>query len=321
MKSSPKKQNPESRIPNPQLFDVIIIGGGAAGLSAALWCDELGLSALLLEKEAELGGQLLWTYNAIKNHLGIEAENGLQMRDAFIRQIENRRFSVSLQSEVSQLNLEDKTIWLESGESFSARALIIATGVRRGKLGVEGEDKFKDRGILTSGKRDRNLVRDKRVVIVGGGDAALENALILAEAASEVKVVHRRNNFRARAEFIEAAKKNPKIEFLTETIVRRITGNEQIEAVEMENLQSGKNYLLPADAVLIRIGVKPNTEFLRGKLDLDKHGYIKINSDCETCVKSIFAVGDAANRNAPTVSSAVGMGAAAVKNISILLNG
>lgn len=314
MKSSQKNQNPES-------IDVVIIGGGAAGLSAGLWCDELGLSALLLEKEAELGGQLLRTYNAIKNHLGVKAENGLQMRDAFVRQIENRSFSVRLQSEVARLNLEDKTIWLESGEKLSPRALIIATGVSRKKLGVEGEDKFKDKGILASGKRDKNLVKDRRVVIVGGGDAAMENALILAETASEVKVIHRRNDFRARAEFIEEARANPKIEFLTESIVKQITGNDQIEAVELENLQSGKNHHLPADAVLIRIGVEPNTEFFGGELDLDRYGYIKINSVCETSVKRVFAVGDVANRNAPTVSSAVGMGATAVKNIGILLRG
>ena len=321
MKSKKKIQNSKFKVQNSKSFDVIIIGGGAAGLSAALWCDELELSALLLEKETQLGGQLLWTYNAIKNHLGSEAENGFEMRDAFIRQIENRSFSVRLQGEAARLNLADKKIWLDSGESFSARALIIATGVRRKKLGVEGEDKFKDKGILTSGKRDQNLIKDKRVVIIGGGDAALENALILAETASEVKVVHRRNNFRARAEFIEAARANPKVEFLTESIVKRITGNEQIEAVEVEDLQSGKNYLLPAGAVLIRIGVEPNTKFLRGKLDLDRNGYIKINSDCETGVKSVFAVGDVANPNAPTISSAVGMAATAVKNIGILLNG
>jgi thioredoxin reductase (NADPH) len=320
MKSDRKKQNPKSKIQNPKSFDIIIIGGGAAGLSAALWCDELGLSAVLLEKEAEFGGQLLWTYNAIKNHLGIEAENGLELRDMFARQIENRNFSIRLRAKIAGLNLEDKTVWLENGEKISARALIIATGVSRKKLGIQGEDEFKDKGILESGKGDQNAVKGKRVVIVGGGDAALENALIMAETASEVKIVHRRNDFRARAEFIEAARANPKIEFLTESVVKRITGNEQIVAAELENLQSGKNYLLPADAVLIRIGVQPNTDFLRGKLELDEKGYIKIDHLCKTNIEGIRAIGDTANPVSPTISSAVGMGATAVKDLYVWLN-
>ena len=296
-------------------FDVIIIGGGAAGLSAGLWCAELGLSALLLEANTELGGQLLWVYNSIENHLGSEAKNGRELRDVFVRQIENRRFTVRLQSEISDVNLEKKEVLVSSGEKFSARFLIIATGIRRRKLNVEGEEKFKSKGIIESGKRDAKLVKDKKVCIVGGGDAALENALILAKTASEVIVVHRRNNFRARAEFIEQAQNNQKIKILTETVLRKIVGNEQVEAVELEDLSAAELFLLNFDAVLIRVGVEPNTEILRGKLKLDENGYIKINQNCETNVKGIFAVGDVANPLAPTVSSAVGMGATAVKTI------
>jgi len=211
--------------------------------------------------------------------------------------------------------LEKREVLLSSGEKFSARFLIIATGIRRRKLNVEGEEKFQSKGIIKSGKRDAKLVRDKKVCIVGGGDAALENALILAETASEVTVVHRRNNFRARAEFIEQAQNNQKIKILTETVLRKIVGNEQVEAVELEDTNAAELFLLNFDAVLIRVGVKPNTEILRGKLKLDENGYIKINQNCETNVKGIFAVGDVANPLAPTVSSAVGMGATAVKTI------
>lgn len=284
-------------------------------MSATLWCAELGLNALLLEKGAELGGQLLWVYNPIKNHLGSTAENGRELRDVFVRQIGSLKFTLRLQSEISRLNLEKREVTLSSGEKFSARFIIIATGIRRRKLNVEGEEQFKNKGIIESGKRDADLVKDKNVCVIGGGDAAFENALILAETASSVTLVHRRKNFRARPEFVERINENPKIEIYNETIVRKIVGDERIEAVELENLRTGEVFRKDAQTVLIRVGVEPNTKIFLDKLELDKNGYIKVNQSCETDVKGIFAVGDVANPLSPTVSSAVGMGATAVKTI------
>jgi thioredoxin reductase (NADPH) len=131
-----------------------------------------------------------------------------------------------------------------------------------------------------------------------------------------VTVVHRRGDFRARPEFIEQVKNNPKIEIYTETVVRKIGGDESVELIELENLKTERIFEKKVEAVLIRIGVEPNTEFLNGKLDLDERGYIKVNQNCETNVESVYAVGDVANPIAPTISSAVGMGATAAKAIT-----
>lgn len=298
---------------NKENYDVIIIGGGAAGLSAALWCDDLGLTALMLEKEREFGGQLLRVYNPIENHLGVSAKNGKHLRDIFLRQIEKRKFAKRLRAEVCEIDVKNKEIILQSGEKLKAKAVIIATGVRRRKLNIENEDFYKGKGIVESGKKEQQTVAGKTVVIVGGGDAAIENSLILAETAKKVYVVHRSENFRAREEFIEQAKNNPKVEFLPETVVQKINGKKKIESIELKNTKSGKTTGLATEFLLVRIGVAPNTELFHEKLTLDNQGYIKIDANCQTSEKNIFAVGDIANPIAPTVSTAVGNGATAVK--------
>lgn len=303
---------------NRKRFDVIVIGGGAAGLSAALWTDELGLSTLLLEKETEFGGQLRRVYNPIKNHLGIETANGSEMRDVFVKQIEKRGFLRRLAVKVSAVDAENKIVSLDD-ERFSAKALVIATGVRRRSLGVAGEELFQGKGIIESGKKDAETVAGKTVLVVGGGDAALENALILAEQAEKVYLAHRRADFRGRTEFLERIRGNRKIEILIETVIQRIGGVERVERAETKNLRSGETRILPVEAVLIRAGVEPNSEILRGKTELDADGYVKIDSRCATSVTGIFAVGDVANPLAPTVSGAVGMGATAAKAIFALL--
>lgn len=316
-----KKKNTEKKIifqsenQDSEIFDVIIIGGGAAGMSAALWCDELGLKSLLLEKNIEPGGQLLYVFNPIKNHLGADAKNGLELQKIFLKQIEQRKFTLYAQAAVVEINAEKRFVILESGENIKWRFLIIATGVRRRKLGAQGEEKFTRKGIIESGKRDAKLVKNKKTAIVGGGDAALENALILAETASAVTVIHRRKEFRARAEFLAEVRKNPKIKILTETTVTKFIGDEKLESLELKNSQTKEIFTLPVEAVLLRIGVEANTEIFRGKVDLDERGYVRVNNKCETSAKNIFAVGDAANPVSPTVSSAVGMGATAAKVI------
>ena len=300
-------------------FDVIVLGGGAAGLSAALWCDDLKLSCLLLEKESELGGQLLRVYNPIENHLGTAARDGRELRDIFLRQTENRRFIKRLTTEVIAVNVEKITAETSDGARFAARAMIVATGVRRRSLGIEGEDYFRGRGIIESGKKDAAAVKNKTVLVVGGGDAALENALILADEAKKVYIAHRRAEFRGREEFSDKIAGHPKIEPLTETVVERISGDQKVEKIELKNRRTNEALTLNADAVLIRIGVAPNTEFLHGKLALDDNGYIKINGSGETSQTKIYAAGDVANPLAPTVSTAVGSGAAAVKAIAAAL--
>lgn len=296
-------------------FDVMIAGGGPAGLSALLWCVDLNLNAILLEKEAELGGQLLLTHNAIQNYLGVEAENGRELRNIFLRQVENTEMKRLSGARIVEADLAQKTLTMADGSIYSGRAIIIATGVRRRKLMVPGEQEFRERGILGSGVMEKTKMVGKTVVIVGGGDAALENALILSKTASKIFVVHRRGEFTARKEFVQMAQGSDKIEFCIDTQITKIFGNDVVEGVELKHLSSGNLSRIETGAVLIRIGVDPNTEISRGQIELDEAGYITIDANCSTSVQGVFAVGDVANRFAPTIAVAAGHGATAVKAI------
>ncbi|HMF55455.1 MAG TPA: NAD(P)/FAD-dependent oxidoreductase, partial [Pyrinomonadaceae bacterium] len=206
------------------MHDVIIIGAGPAGLSAALWCDDLGLDALLLEQESEIGGQLLSIHNTIENYLGAHASNGRELRDRFAAQIEDSEFDLWTGVEIESVDLRARRIQLRSGEELQAISIIIATGVRRRRLNVPGEAEFEGRGIIESGARDRDLFAGKDVCVVGGGDAAAENALSLAEVCPTVTLVHRGDRLRARREFIEKLRGEHCITVFTRARVRRIMG-------------------------------------------------------------------------------------------------
>lgn len=294
-------------------YDTIVIGGGPAGLSAALWCADLGLKVVVLEGEKEFGGQLLRIFNRIQNYPGIEDTSGNELRDRMLGQVQKLRVELRAGISIANIDLSARLIRLEDDAVLNSRSIIIATGVRRRKLGVSGEDEFGGRGILGSGVNNRESVKGKRVVIIGGGDAALENAIILGNVAESVTVVHRGEQFRARREFVAQAETMKNVAFLGGHVVEKIIGNNNVTGVEIRRFGSLRTSFLPADAVLIRIGVVPNSHLFTDQLLLASGGYIEVDTTCRTNIERVYAVGDVADPVSPTIVTAAGMGAAAAK--------
>jgi len=302
------------------MHDVLIIGAGPAGLSAARWCDELGLDTLVVERATEVGGQLLWVHHPVENYLGARAEDGPGLRDLFAAGLEDADFDLWTQAEIESVDLRAKRVRLMSGEELQSIFLIIATGLRRRALNVPGETELAGRGMIESARRDRELFAGRDVVVVGGGDSAVENALLLAEVCPTVTLVHRGKTLRARAEFVERLRGEHCITVFKEAIVRRIIGETEVEAVEIMREGALKPFQMAVKGVIVRVGVEPNTELFREQLHVDERGYVVTTGEQETSVGNVFAVGDVASPNAPTIAGAVGAGATAAKVIAARLN-
>lgn len=302
------------------MHDVIIIGAGPAGLSTAFWCDELGLDTLVLEQAQEIGGQLHRVYNPIENYLGLKTRNGKELLDIFSADVNDAEFDLWTQTSIKSVDLKAKRVSLASGEELQSIAIVIATGVRPRELGVPGEKEFVGKGMIESAVRDRELLAGKDVCVVGGGDAAVENALLLAEVCPTVTLVHRGKKLRARHEFKEKLQAVHCITVFTESVLTRIIGEDDVVAVEIQRKQGLKPFQVAVRGVLIRIGVEPNTELFKDQLETDDKGYLVVNGRQETNVPMVFGVGDVANPSAPTISGATGAGATAAKIIASRLN-
>jgi thioredoxin reductase (NADPH) len=298
------------------MHDVLIIGAGPAGLSAALWCDELGLDTLVLEQRDKIGGQLHSIHGPIRNYPGLSAGNGQEFLEKFSESVAAADFDLWTQVEIERADLKAKRVVLRSGEELKSIVLIIATGVRRRQLGIPGELEFSGRGIVESPTRDRQQFAGKDVCVIGGGDAAAENALLMAEVCPTVTLVHRGKSLKARREFVEQLQAQHCITVFPESIVTRILGKDEVEAVEILRKDALKPFQMAVRGVAVRIGVEPNTELFSEELALDERGYAVINSQQETSVANVFAIGDVSNPQAPTISGASGAGATAAKLIA-----
>jgi thioredoxin reductase (NADPH) len=301
--SSPEKET-------PRRVKVLILGSGPAGLAAAIYAARADLEPLVLTG-TELGGQAALTYT-IENYPGFpEGVGGAELGELFQKQAE--RFGARIEFDTAHAVDLSQRPFKVSGDAgeYEADVLIIATGASPNHLNVPGERELTGKGVSYCATCDGWFFKDKKVVVVGGGDSALEEGLFLTRYASTVTIIHRRSELRAGPILQKRARENPKIQFIWNTVVTEILGQEKVEGVRLKNLQSGEESVFETDGVFIFIGHTPNTQIFRGQLEMDEHGYIKVNPQMETSVPGVFAAGEAADPHFRQIVTSAGMGAAA----------
>ncbi|MGH9754974.1 MAG: NAD(P)/FAD-dependent oxidoreductase [Blastocatellia bacterium] len=299
--------------------DVIIIGGGPAGMSALIWCHSLGLRGVLLEQSPELGGQMLEMFHRALDYPGLIAENGRELRDHFAAQLDLLQLDYQIGRKIEEVDLSRRRVRC-GGEWMQGRGLIIATGARKRRLGVPGEERFEIRGVSFSATRDHSLYAGKKVSVIGGGDSAVQNSLLLARICPLVTLIHRSDRYRARPDWLKEARENPRITIIDNAEVKSIEGGERVEQLIIEDTSTGETKSIETEGVFIRVGVAPNSEMFRGQIETDEAGFIKTDRRQQTSVEMVYAVGDVCRPASLSVAAAVGHGAIAAKDIALSLH-
>ncbi len=291
-------------------YQLIIIGGGPAGLSAGIYAARSRLDTLLIEK-AGLGGNIL---NAewVENYPGFpKGISGAELGSLMSQQAEKYNLPTVF-AEVEGIEVRDGEKLLKTSEGqYRAKAVIIAGGSEHSKLGVPGEEEFRGRGVSYCAMCDGAFFKDEVVAVIGGGNVALNDALFITKFASKVILIHRRDQLRATKVLQERALANPKMEFIWDTVLESITGDSQVRELQLRNVKTGGKSNLPVSGVFIAVGLKPNTEYLKGLLALSDGGFIPVNGQMETEVPGLFAAGDIRAGSIRQVIAAAGDGAIA----------
>lgn len=293
-----------------ETYDVVIIGAGPAGLAAALYTGRARLRILVLEKGIP-GGQILLT-DFIENYPGFpEGVIPFELIDSFRKQAE--KFGARIEIDEAKEIRKDEASWIVVGHKaeYPARAIIITTGSSYRKLGIDREKELTGRGVSFCATCDAPFFKEKEVAVVGGGDHALTEAVFLARFCRSVKVIHRRDQFRGEKILRERILSNEKIEIIWDTMVEEILGKEKLEAVTLKNVKDNSTSNMKLDGLFVSIGMDPNTDFVKGLLDLDDKNQIKVGPSMSTSQPGIFAAGDVTDACPEQIATAVGTGVAA----------
>ena len=295
---------------NSKHVKVLVLGSGPAGYAAALYAARAELQPVVLTG-MQLGGQAALTYT-IENYPGFpEGVGGAQLGELFQKQAEHfgavTEFDLANTVDLSQRPFKVTT---DSGD-YLADTLVVGTGASPNHLNVAGEVELTGRGVSYCATCDGWFFKDKKVLVVGGGDSALEEGLFITRYATSVTIVHRREEFRASPILQHRAKEHPKMSFILNSVVTEVIGNDKLEAVRLKNVETGDETIFETDGLFIFIGHTPNTQMFKGQLDMSELGYIHVNEKMETNVPGVFAAGEAADPHFRQVVTSAGMGAAA----------
>ena len=291
-----------------KIYDLIIIGSGPAGLTAAIYAQRAKLETLVIEASYVSGGQVVNTYE-VDNYPGLPGISGMDLGTT-LRNHADRMGGAFVRERVKELELEGdiKTVRTQKNE-YRTKTLILAMGASHRKLGVPGEDTFGGLGVSYCATCDGAFFKGKVTAVVGGGDVAVEDAIFLARGCEKVYLIHRRDSLRAAAILQERLLALPNVEVVWNHVVKEIQGMDQVEALLLENAQTGAEQKLAVDGCFIAVGILPNSELVQGKLELDGAGYIVAGENGVTSVPGVFAAGDIRTKQLRQIITAASDGA------------
>ncbi|MCR5154303.1 MAG: thioredoxin-disulfide reductase [Lachnospiraceae bacterium] len=297
------------------MLDLVIIGAGPAGLAAAIYAKRAELDFVILEKEMMGGGQIIST-SEVENYPGIYPVGGFDIAMNFINHANGLGVQITNKEVVGIEAIEKgKKVLCKDGTNYETKTVIISGGADHKELGVPGEDKFRGHGVSYCATCDGAFFKGKDLVVVGGGDVAVEDALFLSKLANKVYLVHRRDSFRAAKTLVTKLLNTENITFVKDSVVEEIKGDEKVTGVRLKNVKTEEKTDLAVDGVFIAVGMSPKTEQYKGLVDLDRTGYVIAGEDCVTSDPAIFAAGDIRTKQLRQVVTAASDGANALTSV------
>ncbi len=290
------------------IYDILIIGGGPAGLTAATYACRAGKSALVIEKAA-FGGQITWSPK-VENFPSVISISGAELGDRLMEQAMEQGAEVELEEVVSaELDGEIKRVTCESGAVFEGRSVIIATGAKPRMLGIENEEALVGNGVCYCAVCDGAFYKNRVVAVNGGGNSALQDALLLSEKCAKVYLIHRRAQFRGEAKLVEALKNRANVEFVTESVITALLGETELTGIRLA--KNGSEREIALDGLFVAIGHAPDNGIFKDYIDLDDAGYVRSGEDCLTKTAGVFTAGDCRRKSVRQLTTAAADGAVA----------